>query len=219
MDGTRCGARGRCLPATAALVTTSAPVTTTVTATVTTVPTAPPVDSLDLSELLQEYRPSMRRLLNGDTWANSPSGGCCEQLTIHVGSRKPTKAELDALWAGVEQELLDEMRDAAMRSESTTVVDAPATALSGGIARPLAPGTEPPARRSQTGVARVSSPSAGVAGFMARGSGSAAELVVDVRGLRGAVWVRAVRGLAELGRGTVGNYREATATRTRGGGP
>jgi hypothetical protein len=42
--------------------------------------------------------------LNGD--------GCCDQLTIHDGSAKPTKAQLDAMWSSVEQEILAEMQAA-----------------------------------------------------------------------------------------------------------
>ena len=61
-------------------------------------------ESIDYSKVLQIYMPGAQWSLNGD--------GCCDQLTIHDGSAKPTKAQLDAMWASVEQEILAEMQAA-----------------------------------------------------------------------------------------------------------
>ena len=73
---------------------------------------------IDYSKVLQLYMPGVQWSLNGD--------GCCDQLTIHDGSVKPTKAQLDAMWASVEQEILAEMQ-AAYRSATggSTTEDAP----------------------------------------------------------------------------------------------
>ena len=60
--------------------------------------------SLDYSKILSRRFPGMQWSLNGD--------GCCDQLTIHDGSAKPTKAQLDAMWSSVEQEILAEMQAA-----------------------------------------------------------------------------------------------------------
>ena len=64
--------------------------------TATTAPptTAPATEDVDFARLLQAYRPGMQWSLNGDSWLNSPGGGCCDQLTIHDGSPKPTRDEL-----------------------------------------------------------------------------------------------------------------------------
>jgi hypothetical protein len=68
-------------------------------------PTPPPTSlSLDYSKILSRRFPGMQWSLNGD--------GCCDQLTIHDGSAKPTKAQLDAMWSSVEQEILAEMQAA-----------------------------------------------------------------------------------------------------------
>ena len=61
-------------------------------------------ESIDYSKVLQIYMPGAQWSLNGD--------GCCDQLTIHDGSAKPTKAQLDAMWSSVEQEILAEMQAA-----------------------------------------------------------------------------------------------------------
>jgi hypothetical protein len=79
-------------------------------------PPIPDALGLDYSKILARRYPGMQWSLNGD--------GCCEQLAIHDGSRKPTKAELDALWPSVEQDLLEEMR----RSQRRDWPDAPAEA-------------------------------------------------------------------------------------------
>jgi len=70
--------------------------------------------SLDYSKILARRFPGVQWSLSGD--------GCCDQLAIHDGSRKPLKAELDALWPSVERELLEEMR----RSQLRDWPDAPA---------------------------------------------------------------------------------------------
>jgi len=70
--------------------------------------------SLDYPKILARRFPGMQWSLSGD--------GCCDQLTIHDGSRKPSKAELDAMWPSVEQDLLEEMR----RSQRRDWPDAPA---------------------------------------------------------------------------------------------
>jgi hypothetical protein len=91
-------------------------------------PPAPIPDSLslDYAKILSRRYPGKQWSLNGD--------GCCEQLTIHDGSTKPTKAELDALWPSVEQELLEEMR----RSQRRDWPDAPAEAP---VVKPPLPAT------------------------------------------------------------------------------
>ena len=78
--------------------------------------------SLDYSKILSRRFPSMQWSLNGD--------GCCDQLTIHDGSAKPTKAQLDAMWSSVEQEILAEMQAAyraatggSVEDDSAAVVD------------------------------------------------------------------------------------------------
>lgn len=72
-------------------------------------PPAPIPDSLslDYAKILSRRYPGKQWSLNGD--------GCCEQLTVLDGSPVPTKAELDAMWPSVEQELLEEMRRAQRR--------------------------------------------------------------------------------------------------------
>lgn len=75
--------------------------------------------STDYSKILARRFPGMQWSINGDD--------CCEQLTVHDGSRRPTKTELDALWPSVERELLEEMRRAQRRDWP----DAPAEAVPG----------------------------------------------------------------------------------------
>ena len=232
--------------------------------TATTAPptTAPATEDVDFARLLQAYRPGMQWSLNGDSWLNSPGGGCCDQLTIHDGSpkptrdellaflrangpsataprpvvsvvpealsldyskilarrfpgmqwslngdgccdqltihdgsRKPTKSELDAMWADVEREILAEMREGAKGPGAPSDDTSPAaTALSGGMARPVVAGSAVPTRAGVADVATIVERRAGPAGFMVSGEGASAELVVDVRGLRGKLTVRAVRG-------------------------
>jgi hypothetical protein len=82
-------------------------------------PTPPPSSlSLDYSKILSRRFPGMQWSLNGD--------GCCDQLTIHDGSVKPTKAQLDAMWSSVEQEILAEMQAAYRAATGVSAGDDPA---------------------------------------------------------------------------------------------
>ncbi|MFM8867840.1 MAG: hypothetical protein ACKOFZ_06095 [Ilumatobacteraceae bacterium] len=74
--------------------------------------------SLDYSKILSRRFPGMQWSLNGD--------GCCDQLTIHDGSVKPTKAQLDAMWSSVEQEILAEMQAAYRAATGVSAGDDPA---------------------------------------------------------------------------------------------
>ena len=86
--------------------------------------------SLDYSKILSRRFPGMQWSLNGD--------GCCEQLTIHDGSVKPTKAQLDAMWSSVEQEILAELQAAYRAATGGSVEDDSAAVGEGSVAAPVA---------------------------------------------------------------------------------